>query len=166
MVGSMAAYTQTWSWGSQEFYILMRRQPGRDSFPHWMEPKHRRPWSPPTQWHTSFNKATPLDSAIPYGQASKHMNLWGTNLFKPAQWLMFIYRYSHCSVLVLFMQPLSRKDFYSKTFECIMIKSLEPKFDNIFFSTCQTLIFESHAERVEHKWQRWARWVPTLLCHV
>jgi hypothetical protein len=30
MVGSMAAFTQTWCWRSQEFYILIRRQTGKD----------------------------------------------------------------------------------------------------------------------------------------
>jgi len=45
-----------------------------------------RSQSPPPQWHTPFNKATPLNSAIPYGQAFKHMCPKGPFLFKQPQW--------------------------------------------------------------------------------
>jgi hypothetical protein len=37
------------------------------------------------QGHTFSNKATPPDSAIPYG-TSIHMSLWRPCLFKPPQW--------------------------------------------------------------------------------
>ena len=44
----------------------------------------RRPQSPPSQWHTSSNRATPLNSATLYmGKAFRHMSLWGSNLLKP-----------------------------------------------------------------------------------
>ena len=32
------------------------------------------------QGHIYSNKATPYNSAIPYGQASKHINLWGPSI--------------------------------------------------------------------------------------
>ena len=35
------------------------------------------------QGHTYSNKTTPPNSAIPYGQAFKHLSLWELYLFKP-----------------------------------------------------------------------------------
>jgi len=41
-----------------------------------VESQHRRPQSPPTEWHISSNKATPPNIATLYGQSLKHINLW------------------------------------------------------------------------------------------
>jgi hypothetical protein len=84
MAGNITACRQTWCWRSQDhYYFLIPRQPGRDSstdsqeavIPHWAEPEHRSPQSPPTQWHTSSNKATHPNSATSRGP----------NTFKPPQ---------------------------------------------------------------------------------
>ena len=63
-----------------EFYILIQRQPRGDCFLHWPEPERRRPQSPPTQWHTSFNKIIPSPRrphllVVPLPMA-KHSNTW------------------------------------------------------------------------------------------
>ena len=41
------------------------------------------------QGHTYSNKATPPNSATFCGQAFKHINLWGPNLFKPPHEVYF-----------------------------------------------------------------------------
>jgi hypothetical protein len=55
---------------------LIGRQPERDCLLQavrrrldfcWVELKHRQPQSLLPQWHTSSSKATPPNSAIPYG---------------------------------------------------------------------------------------------------
>lgn len=53
------------------------------------------PQSLPPPWHPSSNKVTStptrphlLRCSLPRGQAFKHTNLWGPNLFRPAQTLL------------------------------------------------------------------------------
>ena len=71
--GSMVASRQTWCWRSQEFYIAICRQQGEDCplktdrrrlwfQPHWVGLDHRRPQSPPTQWHKAM--PTPIRSHL------------------------------------------------------------------------------------------------------
>jgi hypothetical protein len=70
----MAAYRQTLCWGSSwEFYILIQRsQKGTGFYTGCSLSIYVRPQSPPPQWHTSSNKATPTptrpppNSSIPY----------------------------------------------------------------------------------------------------
>jgi len=64
------------------------RQPGNWT-PHWAKSEHRRLQSPPTQWHTSFNRTTPTSTRshlliVPLlkGQTFKYVSLWRSKLFK------------------------------------------------------------------------------------
>ena len=66
--------------------------PGRNIVLHCTELEHRRPQTPPPQWHTSSNKTTPTPTKpyllivpFPIDQTFKHMCLWGPCLFKPPQ---------------------------------------------------------------------------------
>jgi hypothetical protein len=89
MVGSRAAWGQTWLWEwSCKFYILIWRHPKGHSDSTLAELKHRRLQSSPhtvphllQQGHTHPNKA--LIVPLPVGQTFKHMSLWGSNLLKP-----------------------------------------------------------------------------------
>jgi hypothetical protein len=49
-------------------HLFLKAARWRLSLPHWVELEHsRRPQSPPIQWHTSSNKATPHNSATSDG---------------------------------------------------------------------------------------------------
>jgi hypothetical protein len=82
--GSMAASRLTWCWRrSWKFYILIHRQQKR-TVSHTGRSLSTYPQSPPPQWHSSSNKATPtltrphlLIVPLLMGQAFKHMNLQG-----------------------------------------------------------------------------------------
>ena len=64
MVGSMVAHRKAWCWRSQEFYILIWRQLEKDSSRHLGGGSQ----SPPSQWHTSSNKAIYPNSATPWAK--------------------------------------------------------------------------------------------------
>jgi len=93
MVGSTASCRQTWCWRSQMYMLIWRQQlSSTGSQEEALSPGLGRVWAeestipvysnkfPPTRKPTS----PPIGLHIPYGQASKHMNLWGPNLFKPS----------------------------------------------------------------------------------
>ena len=86
----MVAWRQTWGRRIQEFYILFWRKQQESVF--FRKPGGATPGEAGAQetsklsytvtnslqqGHTSSNKATPPSSATSYGQAFKHMSLWG-----------------------------------------------------------------------------------------
>jgi hypothetical protein len=74
-------------WRSQKFYKLVPRQQGHYNVSRWAELESLRPQSPASivtyflRDHTSFNKATPPNSATPYRPSIQTQVSRGAYLF-------------------------------------------------------------------------------------